>query len=82
MNDSDIRAVLARAEAAKGHSVPAMAGHECVWIDCEFRADIPALCRELLAAREALKKTLTCRASMNSSVVDVVLAALGEEVMP
>jgi hypothetical protein len=58
MTNSEVKALLKLAEKAKGHPVPKMADHECVWIDCEFRTAIPALCRDLLAAREALRRLL------------------------
>jgi hypothetical protein len=63
MTNSEVKVLLELAEKAKGHPVPKMADHECVWIDCEFRTSVPALCRELLAARALLMRAdaIVCR---------------------
>ena len=79
MTDAEIRALLELAEKARGHPVPAMAGHECVWIDCEYRSDIPALCRDLLAARAMLRE---CRLCSSCCGCEKFASVLGEEVMP
>jgi hypothetical protein len=91
VTNAEANALLELAEKAKGHPVPKMTDHECVWIDCEFRTAIPALCRDLLAAREALRR-IKCPKDTNGAG-DCGMpacpycglgynAALGDEVKP